>query len=618
MMKTYTILSMAALASILWFGCSAPRNPDSAVAVFTPLEYSGESEADYDPATQYRNPILPGYYPDPSICRNGEDYYLVTSTFGHFPGIPVWHSTDLVHWESCGSALSRNSQLPLGNKPLAFGVFAPQISYNPGNGKYYIINTIVGGHGNFFVTSDDPKTGSWSESILLPQVKGIDPSILFDTDGKAWIVSATSAAEMGEKPLYEDGDNVIPLYEFDWRNDKVVGEPKILVRHGVRPEDKPLNLEGPHLYHIGDTYFLMCAEGGTERGHSEVIFQSKRVDGPYTPCLINPILTQRDLPNGRENMVACTGHADLVQSAAGSWYAVFLGTMPYDGDYAFNTGRQTFLLPVTWTDAQQPIILEQGKPVPLVVDMTDDMKSLVAKNTIEGFDGYRPGPLWDGDGLKDFVLFLRNPVAQGGKSTDAFDLRQSLKKGPFYDIDDKGLLRLACKGVKLSDYANPAFIGERITAKLFSASTTLDFQPSDTTEAGIVCLQNEKQFMTFMKKMDSTGRVYLALDEYRFRSSDRSTLEAFRFALPENTRHFEVTLEGRAAKFPLSLKVEAVTPVDYVFSYATVSGKKVSEYIPVGEALDGYLLSTEEAGGFEGAVVGVYAYNSSPSAAWSR
>ena len=180
----------------------------------------------------------------------------------------------------------------------------------------------------------------------------------------------------------------------------------------------------------------MCAEGGTERGHSEVIFQSKRVDGPYTPCLINPILTQRDLPNGRENMVACTGHADLVQSAAGSWYAVFLGTMPYDGDYAFNTGRQTFLLPVTWTDAQQPVILEQGKPVPLVVDMTDDMKSLVAKNTIEGFDGYRPGPLWDGDGLKDFVLFLRNPVAQGGKSTDAFDLRQSLKKGPF-DIDDK-------------------------------------------------------------------------------------------------------------------------------------------------------------------------------------
>ena len=220
-------------ALVLLAACSGePLDP--MVAVFTPLQYEGTPAASYDPATQYRNPVLPGFYPDPSICRVGDDYYMVNSTFGYYPGIPVWHSTDLVHWEQLGNALTRNSQMPIRNSSIVMGVFAPQISYNPHNGLFYILNTIVGGHMNFFVTTDDPASGVWSEPTRLPAVTGIDPSILFEPDGKAWIVSTATPENFGEKRLYE-ADNYIALLEFDWKSGKTVGERIPIARHGVDP-----------------------------------------------------------------------------------------------------------------------------------------------------------------------------------------------------------------------------------------------------------------------------------------------------------------------------------------------------------------------------------------------
>ena len=599
MWKNLFMCSALAVMLLGLSGCSSPKL-SSDEASFTPLQYTGNPEGTFDPSSQYYNPVLPGFYPDPSICRAGDDYYMVNSTFGYYPGIPVWHSTDLVHWEQCGSALYRNSQMPINNVSIVAGVFAPQITYNPGNGLFYIINTIVGGHWNFFITSEDPKSGIWSDPVILSKehVPGIDSSLLFDDDGRAWIVSAPGLAEIGETPGYS-GDNAIVLSEFDWKEGKAIGQPKVIMRHGVHPEDQPKSLEGPHLYHIDGKYFLMCAEGGTEQGHSEVLFVSDKVDGPYVPCKINPILTQRDLPEDRSPYINCTGHADLVQSKAGQWYAVFLGVEPYEGDYYFNVGRQTFLLPIEWVDGQ-PVILPKGQSVPKVVDMTDDMKQLVAKNQVKGFDGFNPGPLWDADGLKDFTMFIRRPVANNvdaGKALEEeFNFNTGRKSGPFYSVDTKGNLVLKLKSVHARSLGNPAFVGERLTAKTFSAQTRMTFTPSviegtDATKAGLLLYQSNTQLFSFLKTLSPEGKSILVLEMVRGGKVEK---------------RFE---EPLSSDKPIYLKVEALSAREYAFYYS-FNGK---DFTMVGEPLDSRVVSTSEAGGFQGAMIGVYGYNGKES-----
>ena len=599
MWKNLFMCSALAVMLLAVSGCSSPKL-SSDEASFTPLQYTGNPEGTFDPSSQYYNPVLPGFYPDPSICRAGDDYYMVNSTFGYYPGIPVWHSTDLVHWEQCGSALYRNSQMPINNVSIVAGVFAPQITYNPGNGLFYIINTIVGGHWNFFITSEDPKSGIWSDPVILSKehVPGIDSSLLFDDDGRAWIVSAPGLAEIGETPGYS-GDNAIVLSEFDWKEGKAIGQPKVIMRHGVHPEDQPKSLEGPHLYHIDGKYFLMCAEGGTEQGHSEVLFVSDKVDGPYVPCKINPILTQRDLPEDRSPYINCTGHADLVQSKAGQWYAVFLGVEPYEGDYYFNVGRQTFLLPIEWVDGQ-PVILPKGQSVPKVVDMTDDMKQLVAKNQVKGFDGFNPGPLWDADGLKDFTMFIRRPVANNvdaGKALEEeFNFNTGRKSGPFYSVDTKGNLVLKLKSVHARSLGNPAFVGERLTAKTFSAQTRMTFTPSviegtDATKAGLLLYQSNTQLFSFLKTLSPEGKSILVLEMVRGGKVEK---------------RFE---EPLSSDKPIYLKVEALSAREYAFYYS-FNGK---DFTMVGEPLDSRVVSTSEAGGFQGAMIGVYGYNGKES-----
>jgi len=466
------------------------------------------------------------------------------------------------------------------DQPIRMGVFAPQISYNPGDGLFYIINTIVGGIGNFYVTTDDPMSGEWSEPVQLPDVLGIDPSILFDNDGKAYIVSAVGLSDLGMEPEYDNGDNAMVMLEFDWRQGRTVGERKILVMHGVEPEKHPVWLEGPHLYHIGEKYFLMCAEGGTAQDHSEVIFESDSLDGEFKPCAINPILTQRDLTVERDNLINCTGHADLIQSEAGNWYAVFLGVEPYEGDYYFNTGRQTFLLPVSWTDGQ-PVILPKGEPVPKVVPLNAELKNLADSNAIDGFNGYDPGPLWDKDGLAEFAMFIRRPLQADGNP------------GAFYSIDKHGNLALSLKPVSARSLGNPAAICERITGKMFSAQTRVSFNPgldNDGTagRAGLLLYQSHLQQMEFVKTLDEKNEPILRLTQIRKGEAEKI---------------FDIGLDKKQAGSPVYMMVETLTPSEYAFSYS-FDGKT---YFRAGEALDGKVLSTLEEGNFQGAVIGIYA-----------
>lgn len=543
---------------------------DTKNPIFEDFIYTGKNIlADWlvKPGSQYLNPILPGFYPDPSICRVGKDYYLVTSSFAYYPGVPIFHSTDLINWKQIGHVLDRPSQLNLKDGiGISDGIYAPDIKYNPHNRKFYMITTGVYAGGNFYVTTDDPKKGNWSDPVKLPEVGGIDPGLFFDEDGKAYIVNN---AEPDHEPEYS-GHRAIWIREFDWKNNCVIGEQKVIIDGGVDKSQKPSWIEGPHLYKINGKYYLMAAEGGTGPSHREVVFVSDSPMGAYQPCPVNPILTQKGLASNREYPVNCTGHADLVQTEAGDWFAVFLGTRDYKSGHA-NTGRETFLLPVTWEN-EQPIILPQGEAVPYVVDMTEEMKILRQRNTEVGDNFYIPSPLWTKEGLSLQAVQVRTP------------------SGQCYRIVEDGTLILEPGATQLNEKKSPSFIGRRINSWLFSARTALTYTPSSEKDfAGIALFQDESCYIRFGKTQDGRGKTILLLEAYR-----KGVLEKrFTFEIPEDK------LQEK-----LNLRVNAITADSYAFYYSLGS---VDDWKIVGTPVDATILSTKTAGGFTGAMIGIYA-----------
>ncbi len=273
----------------------------------------------------YQSHSPQGIIPTRAFAGWIKTYYLVNSSFSYYPGLLIFHSRDLVNWQPIGAALNRPEQLDLSGLGVSMGLFAPTIRYH--KGTFYLVCTLVGKQGNFVVTAKNP-SGPWSNPVWLPQVKGIDPSLFFDDNDKAYIVFNSNAPD--NKPLYP-GHATIRLYAFDEVALKTTGEETILVNGGTDITKKPRWIEGPHLYKKDGFYYLLCAEGGTEYNHSEVIFRSKTVDGPYEVYHKNPVLTQRQLNPERKNPVTSTGHADMVETTDGRWYAVFLGCRPLCG-----------------------------------------------------------------------------------------------------------------------------------------------------------------------------------------------------------------------------------------------------------------------------------------------
>jgi alpha-N-arabinofuranosidase len=226
--------------------------------------------------TTITNPVLAGFYPDPSVLKVGADYYLINSTFAYFPGIPVFHSKDLKNWKQIGNVISRPSQMNFMGHRMTRGLFAPAIDYH--NGIYYVTCTLIDRGGNFIVTAKNP-AGPWSDPVWLPEVKGIDPSLYFEND-KAYIVYNSDAPD--NNPLYP-GHRTIRIYEFDYASLKVIGEERILVNGGVDLSKKPVWIEGPHFIKRNGWYYLYAAEGGTSVNHSQVVFRSRSMQGPFVP-----------------------------------------------------------------------------------------------------------------------------------------------------------------------------------------------------------------------------------------------------------------------------------------------------------------------------------------------
>jgi len=289
----------------------------------------------------FQNPVIPGYYPDPSICRVGDDFYLVNSTFQFFPGVPVFHSKDLIHWEQIGNVLDRASQVDLSYGGASSGIYAPTIRYN--EGKYYMITTNINmlyqrKTGNFIVTADNP-AGPWSEPVFIDGVNGIDPSLYW---------------ENGKMYLCWSAMNHIALVELDTQTFQFKGQPR-----NVWDGDGDSSPEGPHIYKKDGYYYLLIAEGGTEMGHKVNIARSRNIDGPYTSNPSNPILTQKRR-DSVSSVLQGTGHPDLVQAVDGSWWMVYLGFRDTVGKQHHLLGRETCLAPVTWEENAWPVVNGKG------------------------------------------------------------------------------------------------------------------------------------------------------------------------------------------------------------------------------------------------------------------
>ena len=292
MKKTQLILfcSIMTLFSFTGINGQTKKNKAKNPPLFSNFVYQGNDQVYIDnplKPDEFYNPILQGCYPDPAITRKGDDYYMVCSSFAMFPGVPIFHSKDLVNWTDLGGVLNNVNEFNPHDTGISAGVYAPGITYNPHNDTFYMIVTAFsGGLGNIIVKTKDPMKG-WGSPIKL-DFGGIDPSIFFDDDGKGYIVH-NDAPDKG-KELY-NGHRVIKVWEYDVENDKVIpGTDKIIVDGGVDLSKKPIWIEAPHLYKKDGSYYLMCAEGGTGGWHSEVIFKSDSPKGPFIPAPSNPIL----------------------------------------------------------------------------------------------------------------------------------------------------------------------------------------------------------------------------------------------------------------------------------------------------------------------------------------
>ncbi|QFQ95039.1 glycoside hydrolase family 43 protein [Streptomyces phaeolivaceus] len=481
--------------------------------------------------SSFSNPVIPGFYPDPSICRAGDDYYLACSSFEYFPGVPILHSRDLVHWTQIGNALDRPSQLRLPpDTPSSGGIYAPTLRHH--DGRFRLIVTNVSGDGNLLFTATDP-AGPWSEPIRLPGVHGIDPDIAWDEDGTCWCTTAG-----------------VGQIRLDPHTGETYGERRRLWS-GVPGAKAP---EAPHLYRIGDHWYLLIAEGGTERGHGVSIARGRTPTGPFEPCPANPILSHRSTDHPIQN----TGHADLVQGPDGSWWMVLLGVRPGGGTPGWHVlGRETHLVPVEWVDGW-----------PVVGELSTVM----------------PAPPWP----------LRPPAAAPERRDD-FDANElaphwvSLRDRPTENCTTKerpGSLTLRARGGSLDD-TDVLFVGRRQQHRSCRARTLVDAAQG---RGGLAVRLDESHHYS-VETEAATGQVRV-----RARIGPLNTVVASRPVSPG----------------PVVLRVD-VTSVDTVNDPRTgpdlvsLGFEEPDGTFVALASLDGRYLSTEVAGGFTGRVLGMFA-----------
>lgn len=518
------------------------------------LDVADDAETHY-----YQNPVISGFHPDPSICRVGDDYYLVTSTFEYFPGVPVYHSKDLVNWKIIGHALHRPSQLNLDGLQCSKGIFAPTIRYH--EGTFYVITTLQSGYNNFVVTAKDPG-GPWSEPHWIEGATGIDPSLFFDDDGKVYYTGNRHP----DKKIFQKDRNIW-LQELDTESWELVGKRVDIIKAAddfnglilTGQENTSLNnYEAPHLYKKDGIYYMMLAHGGTSWNHAESIWKSDNIWGPYEMNVDNPILTHREFP--QYNEIHCTGHADVIQTQNDEWWMVLLATRPYGGAF-YNLGRETFLVPVNWS-GEWPVVNPEGPQKRVsIFHKRPDLPS-------------HPWP--EKDKRDDFT-------------SDKLDLNFNFirtPRGDWWSLNEpESYLSLDLIPEDITQQVNPAFIGRRQQHKNLTAITRMEFTPESENEtAGLVILRDtDYQFRLVYTLKDNEKMLQLIR---------RSKIDGDEKIISE---------EPVDAK-SLELKIEACLQ-EYSFSYS-LDG---SNWNMLKSKIDGRILSRKWAGGFTGIYIGMYA-----------
>ncbi len=448
----------------------------------------------------FQNPILPGFTPDPSICRVGDNYYLVTSSFEYFPGVPIFQSRDLVNWQKIGHCLTRKSQLNIENAASSHGIFAPTIRHH--EGRFYMVTTHTQGLGNFFVWTKNP-AGEWSEPIRVPQ-DGIDPSLLFH-EGKVFFVS--TAVYEGKRGSY--------LSEINIETGELLTTPQFLWEGtGGR------YAEAPHIYPKDGWFYLLMAEGGTEFGHMVTLARSRDIYGPYEACPHNPLFSHRST----WSQLQSTGHGDLFQDTAGRWWMVFLAARHVGYPPVHHLGRETCLTPVDWPQDDWPWV-NGGSPLPDEISLPADWKlvPVAPKATRDDFSSPRLALAWN---------FRRNPVENSW----------SLARRP-------GWLSLRCQSTTLDDVAPISFVGRRQEHFCCRAQTCLDFSPSGTSESGLVALMNERYYAALVVAWRQEQRVVFVRRHF-----GSLCVESTPLALPHNGP-VQLRIRAQSAEFHLEARL---------------------------------------------------------------
>lgn len=479
---------------------------------------------------KYKNPVIKGFYPDPSVCKANGKYYLVCSTMQYFPAVPIFESEDLINWKQIGNCLTRESQIALHNVNSSGGVFAPTIRYN--NGRFYMVTTNNSIQQNFYVYTDDIY-GEWSEPIYVNQ-GGIDPSLYFE-NGKTYFLSNGSD---------DNGINGITQCEIDIQTGNKL-TPSVNIWQGTGGR----YIESPHMYKIGDYYYLMVAEGGTEYGHMVTYARSKYIYGPFESYQGNPVLTNRNL-GGFE--IQGVGHGDLIQDEYNQWWILHLGFrqihqwLPYH-----HLGRETFLTPVYFNE-----------------------------------DGWFTAG-YNGTTIHEFEVPYPKEIIQKEQKTFTFDntnlkvdwLHIRIPDMNNYSFKDN-TLKLIGTDKTLDDVASPTFIGLR--QKDFNATITCEVSV-ESGEGGITIYMDEQQhYDLYARKIDDG---YIITEKLNI----------------GDIKHIQNSIPiGECSSVILE-----ITSNNFVYNFnVIVNGTKHN----LGMAQTKYL-STEVASGFTGVIVGLYAQN---------
>ncbi|KJF45305.1 hypothetical protein LH29_07965 [Draconibacterium sediminis] len=514
----------------------------------------------------YTNPIIPGFYPDPSVCRVGDDYYLVNSSFEWWPGIPVWHSRDLVNWNHIGHAIHRKGQICTNPN-----IWAPTIRYH--QGKFYVICTERPGS-VFFVTADNP-AGPWSDAVYFDidkeKVSAIDPSLFWDEDGTCWLASNDRNKSGTIKHwVWIQKVDLKPVNRGGRLEASFVGERNYICDgSGVGPDNYA---EGPHLFKVDGFYYLMIAEGGTWDNHAVSFLRTDDLEKSaedWEYCPFNPVLTHRD----KQSPISATGHADMVETQNGDWWLVHLGVRKQDGKHKL--GRETFLVPLQWkTDSL-------GRKWPLA-NPDKGNKTLM--------EDQWPNLSWSPEKQRANIDEFQNGTL--GLQYNFYNEPENLD---WYKIVD-GQLHIKLLPAKATDKGHCAFIARRQQHHNFNVETEIFFHPKNETEvAGLMTgIKNTNHIRVEISK---PGNETMATLYY---VSPHGEKNVARVNVPTGNHYF-LRLEARGWNFQFYI------------------GTKKNKWVKLGGLQDARIMSSEIAKGFTGSYVGMYASsNGNTSDNWCR